>query len=48
LDRGRLLRHVGNVPGRKMRELDDGLRLVLALGGEAAARREPGAPGIRR
>jgi mRNA interferase MazF len=31
LDRGRLLRHIGNLPGTKMRELDEGLRLVLAL-----------------
>jgi mRNA interferase MazF len=31
LDRGRLVRHVGNLPGAKMREVDDGLRLVLAL-----------------
>jgi mRNA interferase MazF len=31
LDRGRLIRHVGNLPSAKMRELDDGLRLVLAL-----------------
>lgn len=31
LDRGRLFRHVGNLPGTKMRELDHGLRLVLAL-----------------
>jgi mRNA interferase MazF len=31
LDRGRLIRHVGNVASAKMREIDDGLRLVLAL-----------------
>jgi mRNA interferase MazF len=31
LDRGRLIRHVGNLSNAKMRELDDGLRLVLAL-----------------
>jgi mRNA-degrading endonuclease toxin of MazEF toxin-antitoxin module len=31
LDRGRLLGHVGNLPGVKMRDLDEGLRLVLAL-----------------
>lgn len=31
LDRGRLIRHVGNMSSVKMRELDDGLRLVLAL-----------------
>ena len=31
LDRRRLIRHAGNLPGAKMRELDDGLRLVLAL-----------------
>jgi mRNA-degrading endonuclease toxin of MazEF toxin-antitoxin module len=31
LDRRRLIRHVGNMPSVKIRELDDGLRLVLAL-----------------
>ncbi len=31
LDRGRLIRHVGNVASAKMREIDHGLRLVLAL-----------------
>ncbi len=31
LDRGRLIRHVGNVASVKMREIDHGLRLVLAL-----------------
>lgn len=31
LDRTRLTRHLGNLPRSKMSELDDGLRLVLAL-----------------
>jgi mRNA interferase MazF len=31
LDRGRLMHHVGNVAGVKMRAIDEGLRLVLAL-----------------
>jgi mRNA interferase MazF len=31
LDRARLRRHLGNLPRTKMSELDDGLRLVLAL-----------------
>jgi mRNA interferase MazF len=31
LDRSRLIRHVGNVASAKMREIDHGLRLVLAL-----------------
>ncbi len=31
LGRNRLIRHVGNVASAKMREIDHGLRLVLAL-----------------
>ncbi len=31
LDRRRLVRHLGNLRGAKLRELDNGLRLVLAL-----------------
>jgi mRNA interferase MazF len=31
LDRGRLLQHVGHLAGTTMRQIDQGLRLVLAL-----------------
>jgi mRNA interferase MazF len=31
LDRGRLLQHVGHLEGTTMRQIDQGLRLVLAL-----------------
>jgi mRNA interferase MazF len=31
VDRDRLTRHLGNLRGAKLRELDDGLRLVLSL-----------------
>jgi mRNA interferase MazF len=31
VDRSRLIRHLGNLRGAKLRELDDGLRQILSL-----------------